>query len=153
MEAQDTIMKRIKVKSKMKGRYEELFDKWENENITLDEIEEYVNYVLNIFDSYDRNEMLVEDIYDFETLRYIYLAPRKELLELYKKSQNSWFTALVMARNDERYELCSQIKRIIQTEETIMITAVYKLRKEFFSDDYIQEIIAVNMINNLIISR
>ena len=132
---------------------EKLHIRWRSETITLPEIKKYAKAHLELYDKYERFLLLIDDVYDEETLRHIILAPKKSLLQVYAEEMTNWFSALLMALKAEEYELCADIKKITEIEESMMITAVFKFRRELFSDEFIEQITLINRINNKAITR
>lgn len=130
----------------------ELHRKWLDESITIPEIESYADCTLEFLDKYDDGNLLIEDVYDYMALQEIILASPKYILKMQIDNMENWFTALMMAVDDERYELCAKIKRITEIYETLLISAIYKFRKELFTDKFIEDIILINQRNNKIIT-
>lgn len=131
----------------------ELHNRFTNETITFDEFKKYCVGIKAIMEKYSNNELLIEDVYDDDTFKLLLIATQDALKSIHINSMDSWFSMMDLAIEKEEFEIAADVKFITETHEILLISFIYKFRKELYTNEFLEDILNVNALNNFFITH
>ena len=134
-------------------KLKELHNKFISETITFDEFKIYCASIKEIMEKYSNDELLIEDMYSESTFSLLILAPQDVIKANHTDSMDSWFAMMDLAIALEEFEIAADVKFITENHDILLISFIYKYRKELYTNEFLEDILKVNALNNFYITN